>query len=254
MSECFHHGAGRRTVHFSSVEFDDLAAALADLARRAPASPARDALAAWLVADAPRHGGFDLDTPPDVLSAPDCLVLFTTLVATLARELAQPVGTAAMRLEPWDAGRQVHWLARLTDLHDALLATAAARGVAIAPLSLGVSPVLAQDVAACRLELELDALAHRYRRAPWETRPGDVRHAAATLITTTLAPPGFARRQAVLLHAYQRLAESCEAQGDDAAAADAWRLAAAQAPRGAYRTSLLDCADEAEQLSRLPRT
>ena len=250
MSEHFYYDNHRRAAHFSNGECVDLIDAFADLARAAPASPARDAIAA---AFAGHRGGLDLDDLPDVFAAPERLRFLVDLVATLARELARPIDATPVRFDPWDEGRQVQWLARLADMHDALHATAAARGIATDALTLDLPLELAQAVHAQRLEYAINDLSRRCRRAPWDAMPYEMHAVASTLIATALAPPGFDRGGEVLLHAYQHLAESCEALHDHAAAADAWRRAAAYAPAGAYRTSLLDCADEAEQASRSPR-
>lgn len=245
MSEHFYFQALRRAVHFSNGEFVDLVAAFAALAQREPASAARDAVTAYFGTE--RHGGFDLEAPPEAVASPERLRVLVDVVAALARELALPVDASTARFDPWGTDRQAQWLARLSQMHEVLLATAAARGLALDTLALDLPPVLAQDVRAYRLGMTLDDLERSHRRGPWDGLQHEVRRAATELIAVALAPPGLARERAVLLHAYQRLAESCEALGDDAAAAGAWRSAAAYAPAGPYRTSLIDCADEAAQ-------
>ena len=245
MSEHFYFQSMRRAVHFSNGEYLDLVAAFAALAEREPASAARDAVAAYFGTQ--RHGGFDLEAPDDVLGSPDGLRVLISVVAALARELALPLGASAARFDPWDEERQPRWLARLAQMHEILIVTAAARGIAVDALVLDLPPVLAQAVLASRLGMTLDDLARAYRRKPWDGMPLEVRAAATELIALASAPPGLANPREVLLYAYQRLAESGEALGDHAAAADAWRAAATHAPQGPYRTSLIDCADEAAQ-------
>lgn len=245
MSEHFYFRAMRRAVHFSNGEYVDLAAAFAALAQGEPASAARDAVAAYFSDE--RHPGFDLETPPEALASPDGLRVLVAVVTALAVELALPVDASRARFDPWDEERQVRWLARLSQMHEVLLATAAARGIVLDALSLDLPSALAQEVHACRLGMTLDDLERSYRRAPWDGMWLQAHRVATELIAVALAPPGLARQREVLLHAYQRLAESCEGLGDDATASVAWRAAAAHAPEGPYRTSLIDCADEAAQ-------
>ena len=244
MGEHFYHRSKRRAVHFATGEFDDLATALSACVRSEPASAARDAVAAFVDGDLPRRGAFDLEDLPAVFAVPGTLHVFAGLVATFASDLARPLAESSTRMDPWDADRQASWLARLSDLYDALRAAATTRGVAVEALSLDLPAALAQAVSVLRLTAELEDLHRAHRRAPWDGTPGEVRRAASALIEAALASPGFAAARERLLYAYQQLAESCEALGDDASAADAWRRAAQHAPQGPYRTSLLDCADE----------